>query len=521
LEESAQQIVTSNLENRKSRPDRLNLDKLGAIRASFFSILVIAFFPTLIRLGANLVELLYPLRPGGMFLIFFAGAFAFSWQLASSASLVVKYLRGERGNHSQHVAFGFSALPKVLLSHSILILSLFFLFPASGEGGDFPAFIRSLLLVIVSVGFFLSWAPAFVAGEFFTKPVPKSDDDDEEEDLESMKLSFLKPKFFSGMGILDLGIERSFYFCINNFALTVSLLLLGCCVKVIPAALGVFLFGHSTSYGAVATECILSSLGIGILMVALGMTFLGCLPKDARAELELLDDSVLAAPAAKAEKSRIVSKIFVCLITTIACLATYFLVQTIKVEQSFPKALIPKFEVERTPTTMTVRFELNDSVSAYRWLDAERFRLEVPKTKEEMALAEEEAKPAVNLKVAEPLEPKKGGVLEVLQNKLAEVPKEKPETPEAVFPSEISKFNLIAPREVLFYSENGELIDEKFFKPYYGKIKVTLTFEHSVKLEKNYDLESTLSPKPNEQKLVYLMIGQTAQELGTFTAPAN
>lgn len=521
MEESAPQIVTSNLENRKLRPNRVYFDNIGAIRASFVSILVISFFPALIRLGATLIELLYPLRPGGMFLVFFAGAIAFSWQLAASASLVVKFLRGERGNHRHHISFGFTALPKVLLSHSILILSLFFLFPASGEGGDFPAFIQSMLLIIVSVGFFLSWAPAFVAGEFFTKPVPPVDED--LEDFESIKLNFLKPRFFSGMGVLDLGVERSFYFCVNNFGLTVTLLLLGSCVKVIPAAIGVILFGSSFSYGAVVTECFLSSLGIGIVMVALGLTFVGALPKEARVELELLEDSVLSIPVNEIEKSRLLKRIVKFLVALLAVLATLFLVRTVKTEQSFPNTLLPQaYGIERTQSNVTLRFELDDKVNAYRWLDAERFRLQIPKTKEEVKAAVEKNDLPGGEPKADSLAPKKGGVLEALQNKLAETPKESStgvvnETTQEVD----SKFSLIVPKEVLFYSEKGELLDEKFFKPYYGKIRVTLVFDFNSKAhtngEQSFNLESSINPSPEEQKLVYLLIDQTFQELGKFS----
>lgn len=522
MEESAPQIVTSNLENRKLRPHRLDLDKIGAIRTSFFSILVISFFPALIRLGATLVELLFPLKPGEMFLVFFAGAIAYSWQLASSASLVVKYMRGERGNPSQHISFGFSALPKVLLSHSILFLSLFFLYPASAQGGDFPAFIQTILLLIVSVGFFLSWAPAFVAGEFFTKPVPESEEDF--EDFESIKLNFLKPRFFSGMGILDLGIERSFYFCINNFSLTLTLLLLGSCVKIIPAALGIVLFDYSFSFGAAITECFLSSIGIGIVMVALGLTFIGALPKEARLELELLEDSVLSVPVAEVRKVRFLTRIGKFFIVISAVLATLLLIRTVKSEQSFPQALVPKsFGVETTASTVTFRFELDDKETAYRWLDADRFRLQIPQVKAERGteLGDQSQLPSSDTKL-ERLAPKKGGILETLQNKLVDEPNHKgnglvkEETPE-VGPN----FNLIVPREVLFYSDKGELLDEKFFQPYYGKIRVTLMFDlnqaDKVSSADSANLDSGINPKISEQKLVYLLIDQTSQELGKFS----
>ena len=66
----------------------------------------------------------------------------------------------------------------------------------------------------------------------------------------------------------------------------------------------------------------------------------------------------------------------------------------------------------------------------------------------------------------------------------------------------MSPYKLITPKDVLFFSETGEVLDEKFFKPYYQDMKVELLFEI------NGDL-----PDP---KLVYVFFDQTVQELAAF-----
>jgi hypothetical protein len=505
LEESAQPIVTSNRENRKLRGGQLYLDKLGAIRTNLLSILVIAFLPGIIRLTASMVELLYPLRPGGMFLVFICGALAYSWQLGSTASLVVRFLRGERISPTKHISFGFFALPKVLLSHSMLILILFFMYPAASEGTDLTTFLQSMVVVIAFAGFFLCWAPAFVAGEFFTKPVIV-DDSDDFEDSESLKSS--KPKFFTGMGLLDLGIERSFYFCTINFSLTFTLLLLGLSTKVIPAAVGALIFQRSASYGAITTEVVLSSIAEGILMVAIGLSFIGALPREARSELELLDDATLASANSQIDRTRLIGRFIGFLVIVVTVLCTAILVRVVKNEQSFPAALIPKvYGVESKDSKLTLRFDIDDREHANRWLDAERFRLQVKLSPEQIKANQEAEKPLESgIPDIGNLKPKEGGVLESLQTRLSsEIDKQVIDEPKAQL--DLKQYKLLEPKEVFFYSEKGELIDEKFFKPYYGKIKVSLTFD--------------VGSERNEPKLLYMLFDQSAQVIGSFASSAS
>ena len=493
----------------------MQLDQLVVLRRNFWPLILIAFFPALIRFGVSSIELLYPIRPTGVFLLFVAGAIAFSWQLTSTASLIVWTLRGVRQPAQSHLSFGFACLPKVFIAHSVPIFALFFGYVFGGGELDLTAFFRSALIFVFSFGVFLTWAPVFVAGEFFTKPIAEEEEDEDFDSGSEETFRHRPPRFFSGMSVIDIGIDRSFGFSIAHLGLTVSVLVLGWSAKVVPAALGSFLFGSSTHFGAVAVETFVSSLALGIVMAIAGVTFLGVLPKEARRELELLDDSLLSHSPAPGRR-RVFLRALGLFSTTAAVIATLYLVQSLKGEQGFPQTSLPKtFSIAQKDGLLRIKFDVSDRERAFRWLDADRFRLRVRRSEEEMKreaeLLKQDAPGASSLPTEAP-QPAKGGVLEFLEGKLqGPISHEGPTTAsEGSAPSVaeapqgpgVSPYKLITPKDVLFFSETGEVLDEKFFKPYYQDMKVELLFEI------NGDL-----PDP---KLVYVFFDQTVQELAAF-----
>jgi len=441
----------------------------------------IAFFPGLIRGAANVIQSLYPLRPNGLFLIFFIAAFSFAWQLTATSSLLVARLRGKNTRLGEHIAIGLKAMPKVLISHAVILGVVFFSYLIALGTGEVNPAVRGILATSFVVGFFLTWAPAFVAGENFSQVVQEEDDDEEEADpYEDEPLLPRSRKFqrvFSGMGVLDLGIERSFQFTMRHFNLTIAIVLLTWCSKIFPAAIAAGLFASSSDLSSILCEAALSSLLTGVVLTAAGYVFLQMLPREARDELSLPD----RMPGEVSQSAgTFVSRLILSVLLVLSLLSTTFLFGVLRTEQLFPPDLKPSiFNVERNGEGVTIRFNLNDEATGYRWLDLERFRLQIQKpesTPEEKAKAE--------------AEPKKGGFLEYLEENLAAPP----------------SVALLAPDQYLLYAEDGKLLDERYFKPYRGKLRVELSFDLDRK-------------KAEEPKLTYLNLDQSVQLIAPLMIP--
>lgn len=444
---------------------------------NFSSILALAFFPAIIRLILNIVQISYPLRPNGIFLVLFIAALAFSWQLTATSSFLIERLRGGQSRIGSHVGHGLNNLPKVFFSHA-LFLSLVGVFSSSlfFPGGDFSPGSRALVASGIVLGFFLVWAPAFVAGEFFSKPVEVDDHEDEFDPFEEDDALFRRPnrfqRVFSGMGVIDLGVERSVQFASKHMRLTVEVVILAWCVEVIPAALAAAIFGSSTNLLTIGADSLLSSVFVGFMLCNIGYVFLLTLPREARDELSLPD----RVTAPERGKRAIASRALFIGLVLLSIFATIFLWERISGENDFPDALKPAVPaVALTGDTVNLSINLDDKQFSYRWLNLERFRLKIPAPKSE---GNEESKNKWRLEYLEA--------------------------------GNLPDFILVRPKQLLLYSSDNHLLDEHYFQPYTGPLRVELSFDLPRK-----DI--------TEGKLVYLSvgIGDDGEELATIDIPAH
>jgi len=404
----------------------------------------LAFFPAIVRAGVGLWQNSQPLRPNGLFVVFIALAFAFAWQLTATTYFLVGRLREEtvRKRVGDYISSGLSSCPKVFLSYALLFGMISLSSLGALTGSEINGGVRGFVVSTVFFSIFLIWAPAFVAGENFAEQPAKKDEDEfdpyEEEDSEDFAAKYF-PKFFTGMGIVDIGIDRSIQFTIRNFAFSLQVLLIMWCVDVIPQALGILLFGKSTDVATILFEALASSAALGVTQLYVGYTFLLLLPEPARSELNVLGKT----SEEPAPRPFLIRTIIGMLVLT-SFIATGYLFQSLRVEQSFPAELKPKNVVINVHAgTLSTSFELDDNSLRYRWFHPSRFALKVAQT------------PA--LPVDEAL-PKKGGLMEIIQG-------------------EKEEHKFLAPSDTIIRDEYGEILDERFFSPHTGKIRVELKFD--------------------------------------------
>lgn len=440
MAESVQQLETNSLRERQRRVTAL------ALRFALNNLptaILLSIFPVLLSVGAKLWMSSYALKPNGLFVIFVIFALALCWQITSIASFLVSRLRGEPGSRiGVHIGFGISASPKVLLSYGILFgtISLSSL-GALGSGEGISKTILSLSLIF---SIFLLWAPAFVAGENFAKPLPERDDEEFDPFEDDLPLSKLyAAKYFSGMGVIDLGIDRSIQFTTRHLGFAIEVLAVIWFIDVIPQALAILLFGKSFSAAAVVFETVLSGVLFGVLMLYAGYAFLHLLPKEAREELEMNEQPQAVRGVAF---KPVAVRVAMVLLLGVSFLATGYLYGALKNEFSFPEDVGSRLLSQRVEgRNLFLSLEVEDSRHRYRWFQPTRFGLEV-------SSVQDEPDESVG-------HPKKGGLMELLSR------------------TERASTRVLPAKDLTLFSESGDVLNERYFAPYLGKVRVELSFD--------------------------------------------
>jgi hypothetical protein len=330
-------------------------------------------------------------------------------------------------------------MPKVLLSYALLFgtISLSSL-GALGSGEGISKTVLSIYLI------FLLWAPAFVAGENFAKPLPEEPEEEFDPFEDDLPLSKLyAPRYFSGMGLIDLGIDRSIQFTTRNLGFAIEVLAVLWFIDVIPQALAILLFGKSFSAAAVVFESATSGVLLGVLMLYTGYAFLFLLPREARQELEMKDQLL---PVKVAVVKPMLVKVVMVALLGLSFLATVYL-GALKGEFSFPGDVGIRLLSQRTEgRSLLLSLELEDNNHRYRWFQANRFGLEVKN------------EPAAETGAAE-VQPKKGGLMELLSGEKR------------------AATRVLPAKDLTLFSESGAVLNERYFAPYSGKVRVELVFD--------------------------------------------
>lgn len=141
----------------------------------------------------------------------------------------------------------FESVPKVFLSYFLLLIctqASFNFFEAS----PFP-----ILFLLV----FFIWAPYIVAFEFFAKPMPEDDSQDDFDPFDEMGPELPPQKMFMGKAVWRVGFNRSIDFATKNLSLSVALVFAIWIGRVLPEFFSLFLADPLIDFRAIILQKIL------------------------------------------------------------------------------------------------------------------------------------------------------------------------------------------------------------------------------------------------------------------------
>ena len=329
------------------------------------AILALTLGPSALQISRLWISQNRALVPEELFISSLMLLFADAWLMCACGMFAFELARREQPIVGRLIQRSLLLLPKVFLSYAILVVVL-------AASAVYP------LLIAFSIFFF--WAPVFVIGELFSKPIQFRDDDEETYiDEEGEVATRRKEYLFSGQSIISLGFGRSIGLVIAQMPLTIELLVLFISAKLIPAAVLRLLSGPFPAPLAQSVEVFSSNTLLGLLLVTAGTAFTALLPKQAREEVALgrADERVkLHRPWPFG--SAII--LFVLSPLTVLC---WFYLQSSAVKQSdLPQeVVVTSVDTAREGETLIWRVRLEDTQYQFRWLEPEHFEVqyEVPK----------------------------------------------------------------------------------------------------------------------------------------------
>lgn len=415
---------------------------LPAFRFSLRSaaaIIALSVIPAILGALAAAIQEERPLRPQGLFLILVLSIAACAWQLSAIGFYVIERVRGEQSHLLRTLLRALHFLPKVFLSYAAVIACMFgpyllALLRVSISGGE-----RMLFVMLTGCSFLFLWAPAFVIGELAVKPSKEDEEEEEDEDyLDDDEYLVARPRKFAvfrGRSLLDFGLGRSFQFSARHFGLTLELLVLLWTVKVLPGAVVHLNRSALLPIPEGAFEEFFSVLAAGFVYCAAAGVFLSTLPREATDELGIEASPLSLYSRVRPSRVRVaLSRVFFLLLAVLAVCSTGFLLQSFLAEQKAPVGLTVESSVKsRSTADLTVTIALDDHGLGFRWFDPSRIRLRAAG---------------------------KNNVAPEISNTLPAIPILEGTAPD---------------REVLF-SDSQDILDDRFFKPYYGKLKLELRF---------------------------------------------
>lgn len=418
---------------------------LGFALAHKWSLLTLALLPTCLELVASYAMYHHRLLRQEAMIMFVLTSIANVWLFIASVMLVIESVKGTEISLWRMGLRAFVLLPKVLISY---FLTLFFILLG----------LRAFVVPgLVFIGF-LIWAPAFCAGEAYTKRTKKKDQDDVDPEAAAAAASLKPVPFFTDRPVWDLGLVRSWRVAGPTFFSSFQLALLFLASFVVPMAL-VDLFGDATlGYSAQGAKVILTSFLGAIVKGIWAGTFIMIIPPDARLELGI--DSYPDLQKVCAQKSitnlRYEGRLgpqfgvlFVCAVST------WIVVQQTIAQTDMPSNVTTELtKIEADDDELVVTLRMFDPSQEYRWFAPERFRLEFESSESKVPSVPEAPAPST----AEPADP----VAALLSS--------------ATAPSADSR-EFLGPSTIVVFDKDGVIMPLDSLSPYDGPIKIILRFE--------------------------------------------
>lgn len=387
---------------------------------------VLSLVPALVEIVSSYIHYQLPLQQQHLFLIVIFSVAADAWLLTTVLFDGVRELRGEEESLSQLAVSALKNLPKVVLSYIGLIILLFF------------SVDRYPLLILMA---FFVWAPAFCAGELCvpaTEARRKTGDEyeEDEEPVPSITEAY-QPTYFVQKHFWQLGFLRSLHFAVKNIGVTCQVILLIWLANVLPVALVGSIVPAHVGFAPVVLRVLASSWGHAIAAAASALTFLLLLNREAKMELKL----GLASEAIEQKyfpKLRLQgNRLATALVLLGALASTYLVFEQTKRQTEMPANLTLSLQESRLDEgRLKVTLLLNDPDSAFRWLNPNSFAV--------------------------------APVGVVVKDQLRQMF-------EATEPAEQEQVSLVA--TVVPRREDGSIIEEENFVPFYGQLNLMLYFD--------------------------------------------
>lgn len=333
------------------------------------SLFLFALPPIVLEIISSYQLYNFPVNPTKIFLYFMLHMAASTWLLVASGLFVFESFKGQTAPNVLRIALtAVKILPKPYLSY----LGVTFVF--------FTVIALRYTAPLVLLVAFLLWAPFFCIFEYCAdsrdrrngKARGGSDDED-------MGATYLQRKM-----PWELGFARSIKCASDSTRQTFSVALLLLASEILPNVLVSATVGDAFGFGAHLLRIVLGSLVNVLMLGAAGCSFVLLLPRAAKSELfgsQLPEfdfmESVKSLPGFRFE-GRLVPHfaLFGCIL-----LALLYLQQSALDAGSIPESAIINVEsAEIRDNRLVTTLYLDDQKNKFRWFDADRFRLEFPRS---------------------------------------------------------------------------------------------------------------------------------------------
>ncbi len=261
-----------------STPVLLPLDwGIAFARARKWVLFSLAFFPLSAELAARYLTYTRPLSRENLYILWFLVSIADVWLVSMALMLAIEHLRGSKAKGGKHQV-DLGELSNRALRHLLKPYLSYMLTSLIVSIGVSP---RYFIPAIIFLLFFM-WAPAFCIGESY---VPRSDDDDLDDQSENEAGEKLHLRCFTHMSLWELGLGRSARLAGPSFHLSTQLALL-----VVVAHLGIpglvsLTLGDRFGFTNIALQVTSAYFGHAMVIGIWAGTFLMILPVSARREI--------------------------------------------------------------------------------------------------------------------------------------------------------------------------------------------------------------------------------------------